>query len=212
MRVRIMRILRKAVLIAALSSMVGCGSSEPTQPGSQRAGWSTLGTRSEAAQKNAAIRSNAGAIWTDYDPPLLYAGVKAMPLQYITMRDGTRLAAYVTLPADAEGKPAATPLPVVLVQTSYNGVAGGVVTAIGGADPYIVQHGYATVVVDVRGTGQSEGEWQAFGEAEQADYAQVVEWVTKQPFSDGRIGVYGVSSDRADRRWLPGHCFHRRPG
>ena len=72
-------------------------------------------------------------------------------------------------------------------------MVGGYVAGLGGADPYIVRHGYATVVVDVRGTGQSEGVWEAFGEAEQADYAEVVRWAATQPFSDGRIGLYGVS-------------------
>src|SRR3546814_19149164 len=80
------------------------------------------------------------------------------------MRDGVQLAAYVTVPADADGNAIDTPLPVVLVQTSYNGAAGSVVSAIGGADPYITAHGYVTVTVDVRGNGQSQGEWEAFGE------------------------------------------------
>src|SRR3546814_20246510 len=86
------------------------------------------------------------------------------------MRDGVQLAAYVTVPADADGNAIDTPLPVVLVQTSYNGAAGSVVSAIGGADPYITAHGSVTVTVAVRGTGQSQGEWEAFGEDEQADY------------------------------------------
>src|SRR3546814_10541372 len=74
------------------------------------------------------------------------------------MRDGVQLAAYVTVPADADGNAIDTPLPVVLVQTSYNGAAGSVVSAIGGADPYITAHGYVTVTVDVRGTGQRSEE------------------------------------------------------
>src|SRR3546814_7895528 len=109
------------------------------------------------------------------------------------MRDGVQLAAYVTVPADTDGNAIDTPLPVVLVQTSYNGAAGSVVSAFVGPDPYITAHGYVTVTVDVRGTGQSQGEWEAFGEDEQADYGEVVDWVTQQAFCDGRIGVYGVS-------------------
>lgn len=45
----------------------------------------------------------------------------------------------------------------------------------------------------MRGTGQSEGSWEAFGETEQADYAEVVDWAASQSFSNGRIGLYGVS-------------------
>lgn len=155
--------------------------------------WTTLGTRSTLAAPAPSITTNAGAVWSDYDPPAPYAGAVTQRVQYITMRDGVRLAAYVTLPADAQGRALPGPFPVVLQQTAYNGTTGRFVTALGGADPYIVRHGYANVVVDVRGTGQSEGGWDAFGAAEQADYAEVVDWAASQPFSDGRIGLYGVS-------------------
>ncbi|WP_150326481.1 CocE/NonD family hydrolase, partial [Enterobacter hormaechei] len=85
----------------------------------------------------------------------------------------------------------------VLVQTSYNGgnaqYEASIGAALGAADPYIVQHGYATVVVDVRGTGQSQGAWDAFGADEQSDYGHVVDWVTQQSWGNGAIGLYGVS-------------------
>lgn len=182
-----------AATVALTTLLAACGSSSTAEDAAAGSGWTTLGTRAAPAHDGKAITRNADAVWTDYDPAPLYPGSKSLPLQYITMRDGVKLAAYVTLPADADGNAIDTPLPVVLVQTSYNGAAGSVVKAIGGADPYITSHGYVTVTVDVRGTGQSQGEWEAFGEDEQADYAEVVDWVTQQPFSDGRIGVYGVS-------------------
>ncbi|WP_436286644.1 CocE/NonD family hydrolase [Solimonas terrae] len=173
--------------------LAACGASSSTDAVGGSGSSTTLGTRAEPAAPAKTITGNAGATWSDYDPATLYPGTKTLPLQYITMRDGVKLAAYVTVPADADGNAIDTPLPVVLVQTSYNGAAGSAVPAIGGADSYIVEHGYVSVVVDVRGTGQSEGEWEAFGEDEQADYAEVVDWVTQQSFNDGRIGVYGVS-------------------
>lgn len=183
------------VALAAVLMVAGCGGGSSDSSGggaAAKSGWSTLGTRAQPAQAGQTM--SAGGRWTDYDPPAQFPGSVQLPLQRITLRDGVRLAAYVTLPADADGNPVTMPLPTVLVQTSYNGgSAGQFVNAIGGADPYIVEHGYATVVVDVRGTGQSEGEWESFGDTEQADYAEVVDWVTQQPFSDGRIGLYGVS-------------------
>ncbi|MFX7858088.1 peptidase S15, partial [Acinetobacter baumannii] len=91
------------------------------------------------------ITTNASAKWVDYNPPVLYAGIARQATQYITMPDGTKLAAYVTLPADASGNPATGAFPTVLVQTSYNGgnaqYTASIGTALGGADPYIVQHG-----------------------------------------------------------------------
>lgn len=191
----------RALVIAAAVTLAGCGgSSAPPEVGSgggitpaPTSTWSTLGTSTAAAVPGTVVAANPNGRWTAYDPPAEYAGIARMPVQFITMRDGTRLAAYVTLPADAAGNPAAGPFPVVLVQTPYNGVVGGYVDGLGGADPYIVRHGYATVVVDVRGTGQSQGVWEAFGATEQADYAEVTDWAASQPFSNGRIGLYGVS-------------------
>ncbi|CAN0602024.1 unnamed protein product, partial [Ectocarpus sp. 12 AP-2014] len=52
---------------------------------------------------------------------------------------------------------------------------------------------YAHVVVDVRGTGNSAGNWEAFGDREQADYLEVVEWVVEQPWALDRIGLGGIS-------------------
>lgn len=153
----------------------------------------TLGTRSELSRPYGASAGNAGAVWKDYDPSPTYAGSAKAQNTLITMRDGVKLSASITLPADASGNAATGPFPVVLVQTSYNQALGSYAAAVGGADPYMTTHGYATVVVDVRGTGNSGGDWEAFGEKEQADYGEVVDWVTKQPWSDGRIGLYGIS-------------------
>lgn len=189
----------RALLLTGVTALAGCGNSLAPIESSGGAGpapgsrWSTLGTSTTLAAPGTIIDANANGSWSSYDPPAEYAGIARMPVQFITMRDGTRLAAYVTMPADADGNAAAGPFPVVLVQTPYNGVVGSFTNQLGGADPYIVRHGYATVVVDVRGTGQSEGVWEAFGEAEQADYAEVTSWAATQPFSNGRIGLFGVS-------------------
>ncbi|TSE00271.1 CocE/NonD family hydrolase [Skermania sp. ID1734] len=61
------------------------------------------------------------------------------------------------------------------------------------ADPNLVRSGYTQIVVDVRGTGFSQGVWQAFGEREQQDTVEVVQWASKQPWSNGRIGMSGIS-------------------
>lgn len=170
------------------------GSVSGSATSGSKASWTTLGTRALPARQGTSITSNADAKWVDYNPPSIYPGTVAQATQYITMPDGTQLAAYVTQPADSSGKAVAGTFPTVLIQTSYNGGSAGLgVSALGGADPYIVQHGYVTVVVDVRGTGQSQGNWEAFGATEQSDYGHVVDWVTQQSWSNGDIGLYGVS-------------------
>ncbi|MDB5971869.1 MAG: peptidase [Hydrocarboniphaga sp.] len=183
-------------LLVAVSGCGGGGGSDSASGGkiaASKSEWTTLGTRQVTSTTGSDITSNADAVWTDYNPAATYDKTKQLPLQYITMSDGTLLAAYITLPADADGNAAAGRYPTVLIQTAYNGVSGQLVSALGGADPLLVTHGYASITVDVRGTGQSQGSWEAFGPQEQADYAEVVDWVTAQDWCDGRIGVQGVS-------------------
>lgn len=57
----------------------------------------------------------------------------------------------------------------------------------------LVQNGYTQVVVDVRGTGFSHGQWQILGPREQQDTVEVIEWAASQPWSNGRVGTTGVS-------------------
>mgnify|MGYP001262296907 CR=1 FL=1 len=190
--------LRYASILLLATGLAACGGSSSSgggdgSPPASASKATTLGTRGETSQPYGRSAGNAKAVWTDYDPPMTHAGGTALPTQFITMRDGVRLAVSVTLPADESGQAAAGPFPVILVQTSYNLVMGQFVSAIGGADPYMTRHGYATVIVDVRGTGNSGGTWAAFGEDEQGDYAEVVDWVVSQPWSNDRIGLYGVS-------------------
>ncbi|ADG96660.1 hydrolase CocE/NonD family protein [Segniliparus rotundus DSM 44985] len=62
-----------------------------------------------------------------------------------------------------------------------------------GVDRRLLQSGYAQVVVDQRGTGFSQGTWQVLGKREQLDDKEVVEWASEQPWSNGKVGMTGVS-------------------
>src|SRR4051794_31952774 len=96
--------------------------------------------------------------------PEQFAGVSTTKDVPIVMRDGTRLYGDVYRPALANGAPAPGRFPVILTQNPYN--KNGVVI---NADPLFVKRGYVQVMVDVRGTGSSEGNWDSFGPAEQND-------------------------------------------
>lgn len=102
----------------------------------------------------------------------------------IRMSDGKILRADVTLPVGPKG-----PFPVALTISGYGKAVGGVA----GAPSDLVSHGYATVLVDDRGTGTSGGTWDAWGERMQADYRELLDWIVAQRWSDGRIGVAGTS-------------------
>ncbi len=61
-------------------------------------------------------------------------------------------------------------------------------------DPsYWVPRGYALVNVDLRGFGTSDGVATLLSDQEAADYAETIEWAAAQPWSNGRVGLNGVS-------------------
>ena len=53
---------------------------------------------------------------------------------------------------------------------------------------------YNYLQVHVRGTGRSSGAWSAVGPRDQQDIAEFLEWACVQPWSSGRIGLYGFSA------------------
>ena len=97
------------------------------------------------------------------------------------MRDGVRLAATVYLPSEH------TRLPVLLERTPY-----GKGTEITPNYQAFVDHGYAVVVQDVRGRYESEGVFQPLRQ-EPADGDDTLNWIARQPWSDGKIGMIGGS-------------------
>ena len=57
---------------------------------------------------------------------------------------------------------------------------------------YFASHGYAFALVDVRGRGNSAGEFEPFAN-EARDGHDMVEWFAKQPFCDGKVAMWGGS-------------------
>ncbi|MES1944582.1 peptidase S15 [Salinisphaera sp. PC39] len=127
--------------------------------------------------------------WTDYGREASHPGTAALDEQFVTMSDGERIAVNVTLPADAQGEPVAGPVPTILTLTGYNKN----IPAIPASNEFLIRRGYAHVSVDVRGTGNSTGNWEAFSEREQQDYLEIMEWVAAQPWCDGNVGTWGAS-------------------
>jgi uncharacterized protein len=100
------------------------------------------------------------------------------------MPDGCRLVADVWLP---EGP---GPHPALLQRLPYGrSVASSPVLP---SPAQLARLGYAVVVQDVRGTGDSDGRFVPFV-AEADDGAATIEWVSAQPFCDGNVAMYGFS-------------------
>ncbi|MBH1987936.1 MAG: CocE/NonD family hydrolase [Burkholderiales bacterium] len=162
----------------------------------------TLGTRGATSVSTTAITTNAGSTWAEYKRAEDHPDSVTLPLQFITTPAGQKLAVLVSVPADASGKPVPGRFPVILTQTAYRidlgqllgSVLGtGNTLLVGGQDRFMNRRGYISVAVDVMGSGMSSGEAQLLGAAEQEGYAAAVDWVTQQPWFNGKLGLAGTS-------------------
>lgn len=110
----------------------------------------------------------------------------------VAMPDGRVLRAAIHSPAvKGTTTPAPGPFPVILVQTPYSKTIGDM--GVGAVPPYLVKRGYLGVIVDVAGTGGSEGQSQLFGAQEGKDGAELVKWSAALPQSNGSVGLLGGS-------------------
>ncbi len=152
------------------------------------------------AEPEVPVESTEEITGSIYYPPAEYPRAVNLPLQFITTVGGEKLSVRVTLPADANGDPLPGPFPVIVTQSAYNTnllsqmlgkVPGNLL--LGVTDSFIVRRGYAQVAVDALGTGASSGGWELLGEHEQIGFADAVAWADQQPWSNGQLGVAGVS-------------------
>ncbi len=99
----------------------------------------------------------------------------------IPMRDGVRLNGTVYKPAGRT-----EPLPVIFTLTPY------IADSYHPRAMYFARHGYVFVLVDVRGRGNSDGNFEPFAN-EARDGHDVVEFLARQPWSNGKVTMWGGS-------------------
>jgi len=115
--------------------------------------------------------------------------VREIMTQWIPMPDGVRLAARIWLPVDAEQDP----VPALLEYLPYRR-RDGTSYRDSVTQPYMAGHGYAAVRVDIRGSGDSEGLLlDEYDQPELDDGVQVIAWLARQPWCNGRVGMWGNS-------------------
>jgi len=112
---------------------------------------------------------------TDYD---IRWGVK------IPLRDKVELNATLYFPKTPDGPAPKTP--VIFTLTPY------ISDTYHARGAYFASHGYVFALVDVRGRGNSAGEFEPFAQ-EPRDGHDVVEWLAQQPFCDGKVAMWGGS-------------------
>ncbi len=104
---------------------------------------------------------------------------------FVPMRDGVGLATDLYFPEEIRGGP----LPTVLIRTPYDKTHG--------IPPkpeveFFASHGYAVAVQDVRGAHRSGGDYRPSG-SDDVDGYDTIEWLARQSWSNGRVGMYGCS-------------------
>jgi predicted acyl esterase len=123
----------------------------------------------------------------------------------LPMPDRTEVHVEVTRPADANGRPVSGEFPVILEASPYHGTLSdregmrilpdprdenGTSLGLTG---YFVPKGYVVVMMDLRGTGMSDGCLDHLGAKDAQDLKTTVEWAASQPWSNGRVGMTGHS-------------------
>lgn len=177
-----MRAALAALIVALATAAVGAGAQ--TTASSPAAG---------PALSPASVPSSFG----HYQPPRTYSEQVTSSF-YLPLRDGTKVAVLVARPAQG-GKPVDGRFPVIwhhslsATQQPADGVgsrAAGFVTM-----PNLTDFGYVVVQVARRGNGQSFGTMRGYHDRNEAhDAYELIEWLARQPWSDGMVGQYGCSN------------------
>ncbi len=108
---------------------------------------------------------------------------------WITLADGCRLSARAWMPEQAD----TDPVPALLEYIPYRK---NDQTLIGDTTrhAYFAAQGYASVRVDMRGTGDSDGVlYDEYLPQEQEDAVEVIAWLAAQPWCSGAVGMFGIS-------------------
>jgi predicted acyl esterase len=135
----------------------------------------------------------------------IYAGEYEITSQYVKVSDGTKLAVDLYRPKDkTTGKVIESPLPVIWMHTPYDrrqvGNNGALtVETYPGTAARLIKYGYVVATVDFRGLYASYGHNEAYNRGEwmtaaRRDAYDITEWLAKQPWSNGNIGMWGCSA------------------
>ncbi len=109
--------------------------------------------------------------------------------EWITLVDGTRLAARIWMPEEAFVEP----VPAVLEFLPYR-KRNGTAPRDESTYPVFAAAGIAGIRVDIRGSGESEGVIDGeYTPRELSDACEIIAWIARQPWSNGNVGMMGIS-------------------
>jgi hypothetical protein len=108
---------------------------------------------------------------------------------WIPLSDGARLAARLWLPPGAESNP----VPAIVEVSPYRH-EDHTRRRDSVRHPFFAEHGFASLRVDIRGSGASDGVLSdEYTEGEQQDVCEMLAWVAAQPWCTGAVGMIGIS-------------------
>lgn len=108
---------------------------------------------------------------------------------WIPMPDGTRLAARIWLPEDAE----ADPVPAIIEYIPYR-KRDFMRLRDESMHPWFAEQGYAAIRIDMRGSGESDGVMpDEYLAQEQQDGVDAIAWIAAQDWCSGKVGIIGKS-------------------
>jgi uncharacterized protein len=115
--------------------------------------------------------------------------VTVLETEWIELEDGVRLAATVWMPDGAED----APVPAILEYLPYRR-RDGTRERDTRNHPFFAAHGYASVRVDMRGTGDATGvQAGEYLPQELGDGLEVLRWIASQRWCNGAVGMVGIS-------------------
>lgn len=112
---------------------------------------------------------------------------------YVTMRDGVRVAVDVYRPDAPRKFPALYASSPFQKNLTYLPAVPSIHMRETNDIDWFVSRGYVYVHADIRGCGVSEGMWRFHSKEEQNDHYDLIEWMAKQPWCTGRVGMIGES-------------------
>ena len=130
------------------------------------------------------------------------------PTHYVTMSDGVEIAVNVRMPT---GYRKGQRVPTIFEMSGYDGASNNDQTWLGYMDDELgnpglplqdgsrqlvddfYDNGFATVNASVRGSGCSGGEFDIFAWRQALDGREVIQWISEQPWSNGKVGIMGHS-------------------
>jgi putative CocE/NonD family hydrolase len=127
------------------------------------------------------VTAGPSTVRAQQKPAMAEAGVDMQWAVKIPARDGVKLNATLFTPHGQK-----EPLPVIFTFTPYIG------DSYTDRAVYFAKHGYVYALVDVRGRGNSGGEFEPFVN-EGRDGYDVVEWLAKQSYCNGKVTMWGGS-------------------